>query len=104
MQSLNEQIRDFMLCALVGIPIGFFHDFLYFKRILKRKKKEMLFAIFCIVSTIIVISCLYMINYYNIKWYTFIAIIFGFYIYKKSISHVIKKILIFMFKILHFKV
>lgn len=94
MYDLNYQITDFLLCSLIGFPIGFLHDTFFTRRILKRKVRELLFFIFCIISTIFTVLMLYFINYYEIKWYTFFAIAMGIYLYKKSISILFRKLLI----------
>ncbi|WAM32665.1 spore cortex biosynthesis protein YabQ [Caldicellulosiruptor naganoensis] len=93
MHSVSKQLSEFFSCLIVGVVVGLIHDTFFFKKILKRRTKDLVFFISSTLSTIVVISGLYYINYYTIRWYTFLAIACGFCFYKNSISFLYRRIL-----------
>jgi len=102
MQGVFDQLSDFLSCLIIGAVVGLIYDTFFFKKILKRRKRDLLFFMSSTLSTIAVISCLYFINYYTIRWYTFLAIVCGFWLYKNSISFFYKSILRSVNKVLSF--
>ncbi len=75
--SVFEQISDFTSCFFLGFVVGVVFDSFFFKRILKRRTKEILFFISSVLSTAVLIVGLMFINFYTLKWYTFLAIACG---------------------------
>lgn len=102
MEGIFAELSDFFACVVVGVEVGLVYDTFFFKKVLKRRKKDLLFFISSTLSTIVVILSLYYINYYNIRWYTFLAIACGFWFYKNSVSFLYKSILKKVNKVLSF--
>ncbi|WP_333782370.1 spore cortex biosynthesis protein YabQ [Caldicellulosiruptor acetigenus] len=100
--SVFEQITDFTSCFFLGFVVGVVFDSFFFKRILKRRTKELLFFASSILSTAILIAGLMFINFYTLKWYTFLAIACGIYVYKNTISPLYKGFLKKVNKVLSF--
>jgi len=100
--SVFEQISDFTSCFFLGFLLGVVFDSFFFKRILKRRTKELLFFSSSILSTVVLIAGLMFINFYTLKWYTFLAIACGIYVYKNTISPLYKGFLKKVNKVLSF--
>ncbi|WAM33507.1 spore cortex biosynthesis protein YabQ [Caldicellulosiruptor morganii] len=102
MQDVFKQLSDFFYCSIIGMVVGLIYDTFFFKKILKRRTRDLIFFISSTLSTVIIILGLYHINYYTIRWYTFLAICSGFWFYKSSISFLYIRILKKVNKILSF--
>lgn len=100
--TVFDQITDFSSCFFLGFAVGIIYDFFFFKRILKRRTRELLFFVSSMLSTATVVCGLVFINFYTIKWYTFLAVVFGIYCYKRTISAYIKSVLKKVNKVLSF--
>lgn len=102
MQGVFDQLLDFFSCLIIGAVVGLIYDTFFFKKILKRSKRDLLFFIWSLLSTGVIILSLYYINYYLLRWYTFLAILCGFWFYKNSISFLYRRILKSVNKVLSF--
>lgn len=102
MQGVFDQLSDFFACLIIGAAVGLIYDTFFFKKVLKRRKRDLLFFISSTLSAIAVILGLYSINYYTIRWYTFLTIMCGFWLYKNSVSFLYKRILKSVNKVLSF--
>jgi len=100
--SIFVQISDFTSCFFLGFVVGVVFDSFFFKRILKRRTKELLFFSSSILSTAVLIAGLMFINFYTLKWYTFLAIACGIYVYENTISPLYKGFLKKVNKVLSF--
>lgn len=89
-KSIFSQISDFTSCFFLGFAVGIVFDSFFFKRILKRRTREILFFISSILSTAVLIAGLMFINFYTLKWYTFLSVACGIYVYKNTISPLYK--------------
>ncbi|WP_333782304.1 spore cortex biosynthesis protein YabQ [Caldicellulosiruptor kronotskyensis] len=101
-KSIFSQISDFTSCFFLGFAVGIVFDSFFFKRILKRRTREILFFISSILSTAVLIAGLMFINFYTLKWYTFLSIACGIYVYKNTISPLYKGFLKKVNKVLSF--
>ncbi|WP_333782364.1 spore cortex biosynthesis protein YabQ [Caldicellulosiruptor bescii] len=101
-KSIFSQISDFTSCFFLGFAVGIVFDSFFFKRILKRRTREILFFISSILSTAVLIAGLMFINFYTLKWYTFLSVACGIYVYKNTISPLYKGFLKKVNKVLSF--
>lgn len=101
MQSLTSQFNAFLVTVLAGATIGVLFDFYRVIRGLARPKKVLTYLgdlTFWIISTLVIFFLLLVGNWGEIRFYVFVGILAGVYLYLKCLSrYIIKTFAMFFF-------
>ncbi|SHE77048.1 spore cortex biosynthesis protein YabQ [Caldanaerobius fijiensis DSM 17918] len=95
--AISNQVLVFLICMYGGIFLGLFYDiYRIFRRIFRPKKKATYIedALFWLICSLFVFSVIFLANYAELRFYTFLGFISGFYIYMKLFSFVFIRITI----------
>lgn len=101
--NIANQILVFLICMYGGIFLGLFYDiYRVFRRVFKPKKRATYIedALFWVVCSLFVFSVIFLANYAELRFYTFLGFISGFYIYMRLFSYIFIKISIKVLKVL----
>ncbi|WP_051585923.1 spore cortex biosynthesis protein YabQ [Caldanaerobius polysaccharolyticus] len=101
--SIANQILVFLICMYGGIFLGLFYDiYRVFRRVFKPKKRATYIedALFWVICSLFVFSVIFLANYAELRFYTFLGFITGFYIYMRLFSYIFLRISVKMLRAL----
>lgn len=93
--AISNQIFVFLICMYGGIFLGLFYDiYRIFRRVFRPRKKATYIedVIFWLICSLFVFAVIFLANYAELRFYTFLGFITGFYIYMKIFSFLFIKI------------